>query len=334
MYKRGLFAEWVPKPLQLLFIFIMLVTAMSANALFLGNTSGMAGSLAIWPEDIMMANYAATIGMILVMPIIMRIKFRFKARHLMLLSFSGMALLSVICATTNEPAVLVAANLLFGGLKMLAMIEVIVPIMFMISPTGERAMFYSVFYPISISLGTLSSYLAALAAYNTNWQFVYIYSLMLLGLCLIIVAAFSHNAYGTKKVPLYGIDWLSPLLLAAALLSLDYVFSYGQVSDWLNSNKIQAAFLGFILPALLFVQRQLVVKRPFIDLAILKRKNVKGSIFFIFLVGIFFATSGIQSAFSLSQRFGIGGKLLRRLARGGRAGDAGHRKFGDFASWL
>jgi hypothetical protein len=44
MYNKGLFSDWVPKPVQLLIIVLLLAVAMPLGGVYTGNISFMVGS--------------------------------------------------------------------------------------------------------------------------------------------------------------------------------------------------------------------------------------------------------------------------------------------------
>jgi hypothetical protein len=298
MYKKGLFKDWVPKPVQLLLIFILMVPLLTINGIYTSNIGDMAGGLGIMTDDLMMANYAAMIGMAVAFPLLLRVKQYFKSKDILLTIFLSFALLNYVSSTTDHPAILTAANFMLGALKMFGMIEIIIPIMFIVSPTGDRAKFYSVFYPISIGLGMISGYLTTELAFDSNWQHIYQFAIPISLFCVLLVLIFSHDYYGGKRVPLYQFDWISLVLYSSVLMLINYVFSYGKTFNWLDSLNIKAALISFVILGIWFIQRQLTLKRPYISLSILKKKNVQGAIFFIFLMGLFNSSSSIQSAFT------------------------------------
>ena len=298
MYNRGLFHEWVPKPVQLLLIILFTIPLLTINGAYTANISDMVGSMGIMTEDLLMANYAATIGMGIVFPLLLRTKQYFKSKHILLVTFISLALLSYVCATTDQPSILIAANFLLGGMKMFGLIEVILPIMFILSPEGDRTKFYSIFYTLSIGLSMVSGFYSAQLAYNYNWQNVYLLVIPVSIFCILLVLIFSHNLYGSKKVPIYQVDWFSMILLSSSLMFLNYIFSYGRVVDYFLSTNFQAAFIGFGISLIWFFQRQLMLKRPYLPLSVFKKKNVYGALLFIFLMNIFFATGSMQIVFT------------------------------------
>lgn len=297
-YKLGLFHDWVPKPLQLLLIILLTIPILGISGVYSTNIGDMLGSQGMLTEDLMMASYASAIGMALVFPLALRTKQFFRSRHILIVSLSSLMLLSYVCATTEHAWVLIGANTVMGMIKAFAMMEVILPIMFIISPTGDRPKFYSVFYPLSIALAQIASYYATKLSLEYSWHAVYYYTIAILLFCLLLVLIFGHNYRGSKKVPFYQVDWLSFVLILTSMMLLNYVLSYGRILDWWNNQSIKYALFGSALLAIWFVQRQMILKRPFLSLEVFKRKSVWMSLVFIFLMGIFFASSGIQSAFT------------------------------------
>lgn len=297
-YKLGLFHDWVPKPVQLLLIILLTIPILGISGIYSTNIGDMMGSQGMLTEDLMMASYASAIGMALVFPLALRMKQFFKSRHIFIGTLSSLILLSYICATTDNAWILIGANMVMGMIKAFAMMEVVLPIMFILSPTGDRPKFYSVFYPLSIALAQVFSYYATKLSFEYNWHYVYFFTIAILLGCLLLVLIFGHNYRGSKKVPFYQVDWLSFVLTLSSMMMLNYVLSYGRILDWWNDQSIKISLFGSVLLGVWFIQRQTVLKRPFLSLKVFKRKSVWMSLVFIFLMGIFFATSSIQSAFT------------------------------------
>ncbi|MFP3663213.1 hypothetical protein SB768_32770, partial [Burkholderia sp. SIMBA_043] len=76
----------------------------------------------------MFANYATTIGMGAAMPIVLRLKMRFKIRDKITLVLVLLGILNYINATTSEPAVIIGSSLILGFLKMIVAIEIFLPV--------------------------------------------------------------------------------------------------------------------------------------------------------------------------------------------------------------
>lgn len=218
MYNQGLFNSWVPKLVQLLLIIIFISVIIPINGVYIGNVSAMVGSTGMPSEYFVWASYGSTIGMGAAMPIILRMKWRYKIRDKVTVIFILMAILSYVSGTTDRPLLIVAISVIMGFLKMIVMLEFIIPIMFMISKEGNRGKFYSVFYPFSIIISQIAGYFLALLAFDHNWQFVHILSAVVSLALALLAWVFMHDKYFGFKMPLYYIDWLSILLFVAVFM--------------------------------------------------------------------------------------------------------------------
>ena len=104
-----------------------------------------------------------------------------------------MAILSIVIATSSSAGVIVASCFLFGFVKLFGMLEIILPVQFMLSPKGDRPQFYSSFYPIAIILGQLGSFFAAQLSLTSNWQMMHFYSAAILLSTALVCVVVMHN---------------------------------------------------------------------------------------------------------------------------------------------
>jgi MFS family permease len=282
---------------MLLIIIILLVPILSINGIYSGNIADMVGGLGTMSETITLAVNASTIGMAAVFPFVLPAKRHFRSKELLLGSLLVMALLSFICGITEEPVIIVICSFFIGFFKMFGMFELIMPIMFMLSPTGDRARFYSIFYPLSIGIGQASSYFTTQFAYDVQWQQVYIIATVVLLFCALLCIIFMHNLRPGKQVSLKGFDWLSVVLFSAALMLLNYALVFARQQAWIASNSILLTFAGFVLLFVLFLIRQGIVKAPNLALSSFKKKNVVHGLALTMLLGMYMATSTVQSTF-------------------------------------
>ena len=87
-YNKGMYKSWVPKPVQLILILIFTTLIMSINPVNTGNISLMVGDLGTLPDFMMMANFASFIGMATSMPLVLRVKMRFRTKEIMTVSLA------------------------------------------------------------------------------------------------------------------------------------------------------------------------------------------------------------------------------------------------------
>jgi len=298
MYNKGLFHPWVPKSIQLLLIFIMTIPVLAINGIYTANVTNMYSDLGVPVEDLMFAFYANTIGMILAYGILFKVMSHFRGKELLVGSFVIVACLSLIISQTENSLVIIACSFLMGFFKMFAMIKLIIPIMLIISPTGERAKFYAVFYPVAIGFGQLAAYLTTLVAYNLDWRYVYIIAAIILFVCALICIIFMHNKRAGKQITMEGIDWFSMTLLAISALLLDYLLSYTKQQGWFTSSNIQFATIAFFVVVGLFLLRQILAKNPYLPLKVFGTRNVASGMVIILLMGVFLGAGSLQTAFT------------------------------------
>ncbi|PRD47737.1 efflux MFS transporter permease [Sphingobacterium haloxyli] len=298
MYNRGLTKDWVPKIGILLLIILLLFTFMLVNPIYSSNMGQMVGSTGIMSEYFVWANFASTIGMAAAIPLVMRFKMRFRSKELMVSSLLTMAVLSVAIATTMSPEVIVGSAFLFGFAKMFGMIEVILPVMFILSPTGDKGRFYSLFYPIAIIAGQVGGLIAANVSLGYDWQSIHMYAAATLLLVALICTVVMHDLRFSRKMPLYQIDWLSIVLFSASMLSLAYVFAFGRQQAWFVSTSIQYAAVASIALAVCLVVRQQFLKRPYMTFGLFKKANVRIGVVLLIGLGMFMGAGSIQSIYT------------------------------------
>lgn len=298
LYDNGLFHKWVPKPLALLLIGLFELPVLAAAGVYTGNIADMVGSLGTYTEVISMANYANVIGMGAVVPVILRLERRFRGKEVLAGCFVALALLSVLCAVTTEPLVIVGASFLMGIFKMMALLKMIPVIMFLITPTGDRGKFYSLYYTISIVTSQLVIWGTTGLAYQSEWQAVYYAMAGVLLINALLAIVFMHNKRSGRIIPLTGIDWWSMALFAAAFLLLDYVLVFARQQAWFASASIRWASLGFVGLTALFIVRQLTHKNPFINLRIFRKTPVWHGMLLLFSLGVFMGTAAVQTTYT------------------------------------
>ena len=299
MYNQGLFKDWVPKPIMLLLIILYLFPLLVVSGIYTANFREMMGDMGIYAEYLSWANYASFIGMGAALPLLLRFKMRFRSKELMITSLLVIALCSVVISTTSNPYVLIFSNFVIGYFKIIALIELILPLLHILSPDGDRTKFYSVFYPLSIATAQLSTYLFSRIAYNLEWESVYIIMTIVLLLLVLISVVFMHNLRFSRKLPLYYIDWFSILLYVLSFFLLSYVLVFAKQQGWYTSPNVQWSSIGFVVVFILFIIRQNGLKRPFVPLSIFKRKSFIQGITLLFGLGMFLASGTIQNTFTV-----------------------------------
>ena len=304
MYNPGLFANWVPRPLQLLLLLIFLIPSFTISGIYLPNTQYMLSAIGSMAEHMSMANYATNIGMSVAFPLVLRILHRFRKKQILITALFVCAVFSFICGTTDNANVLIICSLLIGFSKMFAAVISVLPIFGFISKKGNKARIYSVFYPLVFVIALVVNWCMFKAAYLYNWAYPFLLMSGALLVLVLIALIFVHNQRSFKKLPLYGIDWLSIPVYVSAWLCFAYIASFGKQQGWLQSQSTLLALIGFVQLMPLFITTAQMIKRPFITLKILKDPSVRYSILFLMGLGAFMATSAVQNTYTAILQYG------------------------------
>lgn len=294
MYNKGLFYDWVPKPLQLALAIIFLIPILIINGVYTGNIGYMSSSLGTYTEWMVFANYAGIVGMGVSMPVVFRFKLAFHTKYLMLRTFFVLALLSFLIGTTDNVYVIVTSSFFIGFFKMFALIEVIMPVMMLISPNGDRPRFYSIFYPLAIIIPQTSGYLVTWIGLTSFWENAYFFMAIIMLVCGLLAVTFMHNKRYDSKVSLSGVDWWGMFLYTFIFISIAFVMSFAKQQNYFRSDYIFMATVLTVVAGIFYGIHQRLVKMPFVDFRTLKKYNVIHGIMMLFMLGFFLAGSSLQ----------------------------------------
>ncbi|HLR49189.1 MAG TPA: hypothetical protein VK076_01290 [Candidatus Sphingobacterium stercoripullorum] len=299
MYNKAPFASWVPKPVMLLLILGILFPVMTVSGVYTSNITDISGALATYTEYISMANNAGAIGMGCAIMILMRIKMRFRTKEIIAGSAIILAILSYMCGTTDSPVVLIVCSLLIGFFKMFPLIEMVLPVMFILSPTGDRGKFYAIFYPLSIGFAQLSAYYFAQMVFDGSWQTPYLFMSAIMLVIAALSLIFQHNQRFGFKMPLYQIDWFSLVVFAASMMSLNYFFVFMKQQNWFHSPNIVGSLMIGVGLFIALIYRQNSLKRKMLDFSVFKKRNVSHSLILLLFLGLYLASSSVYTQYAI-----------------------------------
>jgi hypothetical protein len=292
-----LFHKWVPLYFRLPVLFLMFFVILVANGIFLGNVNEMSNTLGVYSEPFTEAYNALYIGMGLSLMFHYRLKLRFTNKTLLLFGLTMQLLMNIVCATTSNTVVFVAACMIIGFAKMPAFLEVYLIWVYIWSKKLDTSRVYPFLYFTALSGIYFMFWLTTWLAFNYNWRFSYIWVLILLLVCLLAALLLVKNNKLKRPLPLYQMDYPGIVLLAASMLLLNYATVNGKVEDWFESKWISGACIGSLLCFLLFIRRQLHLKRPLFDLNLFKKATFRRGLFYFMALGIFLPGT-FQSAFT------------------------------------
>ena len=299
MDANQIFYEWVPKYIRFAILLLMALVVLCANGIYLGITTDMYNDLGVYIEPYSMASNAMYIGMGTGFLFALRLATRFPHKSMVIAGFIMVLLMNLVCATTSNPYLTVAASLILGCSKIAPLGVIYLEWSKIWSKNLEAPRVYPSFYFIALAGLYFITWLTTYFSYLYSWRYAYIAIGVLLVLCILLAMIFFENHKLRKVVPLYQLDIPGVLLLITSLMLVNYIAVYGKVKDWFGSDGICAAFFAVVITMLLFLKRALALKRPILDLNLFKNVNVTTGLFLFLILGVF-TPSIFQSALSIN----------------------------------
>ena len=279
--------SWCPQWLSLTTMFLILLSVVLVNGAYLGSSIDVSGSLGTTSEDIMMAYYACSVGMVVANPLVQKMRQVLTSKTLLLSDMALQVLLSLVCAKTEHMEITITCCFFIGMLKTFLLLEFIILLTPLFSPGNVRSEYYSWFYPIVFAGGQISVPLTAWLAYNYQWQYTYYFVIVLMLITMFFVLICFRNARKPEIIPLKEINYRSIFLVSLAYLMIVFVSIYGKILDWFSSDIICGFSIGGVLFLVLFLIHQRFANKPYIYLRPLK--HIKSVIGYLFMfICIFF----------------------------------------------
>ena len=284
------FRSWVPRWGMGVVAFIVLIPMMLINGAYTGSSIDVSSYLGVMSEDINIAFFASSAGMAMAYPIIPIIKPIATTKTIILFVLFVQIILSFICAVTSYIEIIIICSFLIGYFKAFTLMEVVVILMPIFSPSFTRNQFYAQYYPIVLVLSQLSLVITAEFAFNYQWQYMYYFMIALILVAMVAVTICMQYGRMLVKIPTKEIDWLSFFQCSVALMCLLYVCIYGKTKDWFSSKEIILAMVLIPIMGWMFVRRQLITdKPPLVNLNVLKNRNSR-VIYLLCIVMMFLAS--------------------------------------------
>lgn len=267
--------DFVPRRLKpWLFIIFVLVVQFSGGV-YLAAASDMVGDKALMQEDILMAGYASLIGMAVNFAVMFRIKFRFSTRAQLLWSGAVLIAANIICAYTENPAILVGVCLVAGWFRMQATFACNSTIQLWLTPYRDMAVFFCYVYLVVDGVIQLSGIGAVYAAFLAQWEWFHWIITGSLALMMAAVAVLVRERRGPMFIPLLGIDWIGSLLWTVVFMSFTFICVYGQYYDWWDSREICVGALIGLAALSLNLWRATFLRHPYISFQAMGNRNVR-----------------------------------------------------------
>lgn len=292
------FRKWVPRWLMVLVAILVLIPMMLINGAYTGSSIDVSSYLGVMSEDINMAFFASSAGMAMAYPVIPLIKPIATTKTIILSVLFIQVLFSFVCAVTSYIEIIIICSFFIGYFKAFSLMEVVIILMPIFSPSNTRNQFYAQYYPIVLVLSQLSLVLTAEFAFNYQWQYMYYFMIALILIAMVAVIICLQYGRIPIQIPMKNVDWLSFFQCSVALICILYVSIYGKTNDWFASKQIIIGIVLIPVMGWMFVRRQLITdKMPFVNLSVFKNRNSRVIYLLCFLMMFLASYSTILSSY-------------------------------------
>lgn len=244
----------------------------------------MQGPMSATFDEIAWALAAYLIAVAITMPLIGPLADRFGRRNVYLVSVGGFAVMTVLASSADTLSQLVAYRFVqgvfassFHPLAQSFVFESYTP-----KERGQAMGWLTVGLTSGLATGPI------VGGYFTeffSWQAAFLASLPASALSFLIIAAFARSRPNPEAMRRFNIEGY--VILAAALVALQFVLSRGERLDWFASPQIVLALCISGVALYLFAVHTMTAATPFIALAVFGDRNfVIGSVLF-FVMGVY-----------------------------------------------
>jgi DHA2 family multidrug resistance protein len=220
------------------------------------------------PEDITFSIQICYAGIISALPILSRFLRWFKMKYYLLVMMMLGVLLSIASMYTTDIYLFFTIRFFQGAVVCSISISVLTLIPGFLKPERRQVVGSSIFYGTLLSSGILFGVVASQVSLNGDFTGVYNYLILVQIIAMIIVLLGYNGRSNMRRYPLYQIDWIAAVLFVAAAIALAYVLVYGSKYYWFSDNRIVTGSLICLAAGILYIYRNLTVKRPLLDLSV------------------------------------------------------------------
>lgn len=286
------FREFVPRPMRILLFICFAFIFQFSNTAYLTLTGTITGINQMLKEDLNFLYQMSMVGICFVYPLLFRFKLRYTSQQLIIACSITIIVMMYITTMTDAMPILAVASLILGTAKMLGTFEALVSIQLIITPSKDYGVFFSVALGIVLLSGQLSGTWAIGLNYDYDWKAIYKIIIALHAVMILLTQLLMRHTRVAKKLPLYGIDWLGYFLWVCLFTSMTYLFTYGQVLDWFQSEKIRYSLWLSLFFLFLTLVRMFMARRPYVKAEVFTIKSVNIAVLLMLLLQPFLSASG------------------------------------------
>ncbi|MDR2271156.1 MAG: hypothetical protein LBF27_09660 [Sphingobacterium sp.] len=283
---KGIFKEWVPEWLIKLILFSGLMPSMVLFFLPGANVNVTAGFYGAQPSDVqflIILFYAGFVGFY----VLERRFFQYFPTKQYYIIFNLLQLLNCYLMYSTTEISWVYGLRFFQGMLFASAVNLSISMIFSRLKT-ERAKegSYAIFFGMLLCSSPFNSFVTAEFIDSFNFDELYFYAALSFvpGLLLIMVTMKPIRHH--KPYPLFSLDWASFICYSFTVVSFGYLMVYGQERYWFSDASMLIVMIGGVAFFGLFMVRQKVVKRVYIELSIFRNKRFLLGILIVYMMYI------------------------------------------------
>lgn len=295
-----IFKPWVPEWLIKIILFSILLPSTVLFFLPLTNLQAAAGHYGSEPADMQFAVaifYAGYAGFYS----LERRFFDYLATKEYFLIFTLLQIVTTyICYHTHQLYVLFPIRFLQGMLFTCTVNLSLSVIFSRLHSERAREIGFSVFFCMLLCAMPFNNLVTAdlIDAFNFNIVYQGAVFSYLPGFVMLLISM--NNVRRNVRFHLQKLDWQSFVFYSVILMLIGYTCIFGQEYYWLEDPRILYSVLTIIAFVIIFSLRQRSLKRPYMNLEILKSRNFLIGLFLLFVMYICRFASGITNTYFAS----------------------------------
>lgn len=222
---------------------------------------------------------------VVIIPLSAWLGHRFGRKNYFVFSLVGFTVSSVLCGLSPNLGFLVFARVLQGlaGGGLLAKAQSLV---FEAFAPAERGAAQAIFGLGVIAGPALGPVMGGWLTDNLGWRWIFFINIPFGLLAVAACTTFLPTDELDDKARNERVDWTGIGLLAVGLACFQTMLEQGQEDDWFSSRFITAMAVFSLAGIALFIQRELTIDHPAVDLRILRHRSMIGGSLFSAILGM------------------------------------------------
>lgn len=283
MSATSVFKPWVPNWSIIAILFFCMLHSMVLLGVYTSNITYSSSFLDVETEDLQFS-LCVTYGTFLATILIESRLFKFfPPKKYFLVIYSLAALTFVFSAYTENFSLFIILRMAEGILMALPWIPLRQLLISRFKSKNAVIIGFTINYGALLLASPFIMNIAVWLLENYEWSYMAYGSALFQILCVALVMLTFNDTRFHKKMPLYQIDWASYVLILTSILCGTYFLIYGEKKYWFDSSQITLALIIAMVTGGLFVMRQILIKRPSLDLNVFRFANLRTG-FFLFLL--------------------------------------------------